>query len=164
MLFGLAPALQASRSDPQSGLREGGRGSTGGRGHARLRSGLVVAEVALSCVLLIGAGLLLRSFVNMMRAEPGFRAGASAHGHDIAAPPAISEDRRSIFINRLAKDLGSTPGIQAVGIGSDLPWTGYDDNLGGFNIEGKPAEVNRKTTARYHVASASVFPGAWASR
>jgi hypothetical protein len=73
VLFGLAPALQAARTDVQDALRAGGRGAGGNRGHLRLRSALVVGEVGLACLLLIGAGLMLRSFVNLLRADPGFR-------------------------------------------------------------------------------------------
>jgi len=94
----------------------------------------------------------------MMRIGPGFRPE-----HLITATISLPQQQYQNgagtvdFFNRLAKDLSATPGVQSVGIGSDLPWTGYDDNLGGFNIEGKPAEVNRKTTARYHVANGSYF-------
>ena len=96
-----------------------------------MRSGLVVAEVALSCVLLIGAGLLLRSFVNMMRTGPGFRPEHLLTA-TISLPQQQYQNGASTvdFFNRLATDLGSTPGVQSVGIGSDLPWTGYDDNAG----------------------------------
>src|ERR1035438_10593730 len=73
VLFGLAPALQAARTDVQDTLRASGRGAGGSRVHLRLRSALVVGEVSLACLLLIGAGLMLRSFVNLLRAEPGFR-------------------------------------------------------------------------------------------
>ncbi len=73
ILFGLVPALQVSRSDLQQGLRDGARGSTSGAGHLHFRNMLVVSEVSLTFVLLIGAGLMLRSFVNLLRMDPGFR-------------------------------------------------------------------------------------------
>jgi predicted permease len=73
VLFGLASALQASRIDPKQGLYEGGRSSTGSARQRRLRNGLVVAEVGLACTLLIGSGLLLRSFLNQVNQDAGFR-------------------------------------------------------------------------------------------
>ena len=73
ILFGLAPALQASRTDPNQGLHRGGRATTGSGHQTRLRNSLVVSEVALACVLLIGAGLMLRSLLNIVHLDPGFR-------------------------------------------------------------------------------------------
>src|SRR5262249_7792023 len=73
LLFGLAPALQAARFNVQQSLRECGRGTGAGMRHMRLRVALVVGEVAMACVLLVGAGLMLRSFVNLLQTDPGFR-------------------------------------------------------------------------------------------
>jgi hypothetical protein len=70
LVFGLAPALEAAHADPQQGLREGVRRSTASARHVRLRSVLVVAEVCLASVLLNSAGLMLRSFVNLLRIGP----------------------------------------------------------------------------------------------
>ncbi|HLY18447.1 MAG TPA: ABC transporter permease [Bryobacteraceae bacterium] len=157
IIFGLAPALQAARPDLQQSLREGSRGATSNARHVRLRSVLVVGETALACVLLIGAGLMLHSFVRLLRTDPGFRPEhlltASISLPDAAykpkdAPPAWS---------RLLASLSSTAGIRAAGVGTDLPWTGYDDNLGGFTIEGKKPPVNQEFHARYHVASPDYF-------
>ena len=74
LLFGLAPAWQAARADLHDSLRDGGRGATASGHRVRLRSVLLVGEVALACILLIGAGLMLRSFVHLLRTDPGFRA------------------------------------------------------------------------------------------
>ena len=73
ILFGLAPAWQASRTDPKQGLHEGGRTATGSRRQQGLRNALVVSEVGLACVLLIGAGLMLRSFLNQVNENAGFK-------------------------------------------------------------------------------------------
>ncbi len=73
LFFGLVPAVQASRIDPQQGLHEGGRGSSGGARQTRLGAILVVGEVGLACLLLVGAGVMLRSFVNLLRLDPGFQ-------------------------------------------------------------------------------------------
>jgi predicted permease len=159
VFFGLAPALQSSRADVQQNLREGGRGAIGGARHLRLRNWLVISEVSLACVLLIGAGLLLRSFLNLMRTDPGFRAE-----HVLTAAVSLPEETYKNFAavlrfsDLLLARLQSLPGVRAVGTGSDLPWTGYDDNLGGFQIEGKQPPPHESVHARYHMASPDYFP------
>ena len=157
VLFGLAPALQAAHTDPQQGLRDGGRSATSGGRHLRLRSLLVVGEVSLACVLLIGAGLMLRSFVNLLRTDPGFRPE-----HLLTASISLPDEKYKPletirFYDRLLANLNSVAGIRAAGVGTDLPWTGYDDNVGGFTIEGKKPAANEEYHARYHVASPDYF-------
>jgi predicted permease len=157
MVFGLAPALQAARMDLQQSLRDGGRGSTGSGRHTRLRSVLVVGEVSLACVLLIGAGLMLRSFVNLLRTEPGFRPE-----HVLTASISLPDEHYKpseapLFYRRLVTNLSSVSGVRAVGVGTDLPWTGYDDNIGGFTIEGKKPPAHEEFHARYHVAGPDYF-------
>jgi predicted permease len=157
LLFGLVPALTASRTDLQQSLREGGRGATGGGGQVRLRNSLVVGETALACVLLIAAGLMLHSFVNLLRADPGFRPQQVLTA-SISLPfehyrgPNISR-----FYDQLVGALQAVPGVQSAGAGTDLPWTGYDENAGGFTVEGRSRAFNDKTTARYHAASPDYF-------
>jgi predicted permease len=158
ILFGLAPALQASRSDPRQGLHEGGRSATGSGRQRRLRSLLVISEVSLACVLLIGAGLMLRSFLNLLHLDPGFRqdhvltAGLSLPQARYKSTPAIQQ-----FYERVVAGVASIPGVQSAGIGTDLPWTGYNENLGGFTIEGKQPPPHQDYHARYHLASADYF-------
>jgi predicted permease len=158
LIFGLAPAIQAARFDIQHGLRDGGRGSTAGARHTRRRGALVTAEVALACVLLIGAGLLLRSFVNLLAADPGFRPQRVLTA-TISLPVEHYSDGPSVmkFYERLLSELRRAPGVEFAGAGSDLPWSGYDDNLGGWTVEGEPEDSGNSTHARYHVASADYF-------
>ncbi|HEV3202159.1 MAG TPA: ABC transporter permease [Bryobacteraceae bacterium] len=158
LLFGLVPALTSSRTDLQQSLREAGRGATGCGRQLRLRSFLVVGETALACVLLIAAGLMLHSFVNLLQADPGFRPQQVLTA-SISLPNEQYRKRAQIgqFYERLIGGLESLPGVQSAGVGSDLPWTGYDENLGGFTVEGRPPEFNDKTSARYHVASLDYF-------
>jgi predicted permease len=158
LLFGLVPALQAARFDVQAGLREGGRGSTGTGRTVRLRSVLVAGEVALASVLLIGAGLMLRSFVNLLRTDPGFRSQHVLTAR-MALPGQTYRDRPAIarFYERTLAELRATPGIQAAGVGSDLPWTGYDDNMGGWKYDDRPSDPNDSSHARYHNASPDYF-------
>ncbi len=158
VLFGLAPALQASRMDPKRGLHEGGRSSTGSARQGRLRNVLVVSEVALACVLLIGAGLMLRSFLNQLNLNPGFK-----QDHVLTATLSLPHaeyktDADSVrFYGRLLTGLRSLPGVESAGAGSDLPWTGYDENAGGFTIEGKRPPPHDDFHARYHMATPGYF-------
>jgi predicted permease len=157
VLFGLAPALQAAHTNVQDSLRSGGRGSSGDRGHLRLRSVLVVGEVSLACLLLIGAGLMLRSFVNLLRSDPGFRPEHLLTA-SVSLPDTTYKPEETLrFWERLTASLDSVSGIRAAGVGTDLPWTGYDDNIGGFTIEGKKPPANQEFHARYHVASPGYF-------
>jgi predicted permease len=157
ILFGLLPALQAARTDVQDSLRAGGRGAGSHRGHLRLRNFLVVGEVGLACLLLIGAGLMLRSFVNLLRTDPGFRPEHLLTAR-VSLPDATYKPLDTLrFWGRLTASLDSVAGIRAAGVGTDLPWTGYDDNIGGFTIEGKKPAANEEFHARYHVASPGYF-------
>ena len=157
LFFGLAPALQASRTDPQQALHEGGRGSSGTAKQTRLRAGLVVGEVALACLLLVGAGVMLRSFVNLLRLDPGFQPQHVLTA-EIALPRANYKTTADIgsFYQRLLTNLNALPGLRAVGAGTDLPWTGYDENIG-FTIEGKTPPPHEEFHARYHTASPDYF-------
>jgi predicted permease len=158
ILFGLAPALQASRTDPKEGLQKAGRTSTAGRRQGRLRSALVIAEVSLASVLLIGAGLMLRTFLNLAHLDPGFR-----EDHLLTASLSLPHaqyktgDQRAQFYDQLASSLNQLPGVESAGAGSDLPWTGYDENAGGFTIEGKKPPPNQEFHARYHMATPGYF-------
>ena len=158
ILFGLAPALQASRTDPKEGLQKSARGSTAGRHQNRLRSALVIAEVGLASVLLIGAGLMLRTFLNLIHLDPGFR-----QDHLLTATVSLpherykSDDERNLFYHRLMEALNALPGVESAGAGSDLPWTGYDENAGGFRIEGKTPTAGQEFHARYHAATPGYF-------
>ena len=89
LVFGLTPAFHAVKGNLVAALREGGRTGEGG-GRNRARHALVVAEVALSIVLLVGAALFTRSFLNLQRADTGFDPGAAHHGADVHAGPAVS--------------------------------------------------------------------------
>jgi predicted permease len=158
VLFGLAPALQASRIDPQQNLREGARGATASAGHLRLRNWLVVSEVGLACTLLIGAGLMLRSFLNLLHTDPGFRPEHVLTAA-IAPPEETFKSGAAVigFYVKVADSLSAIPSVKVAGLGSDVPWTGYDDNLGGFTIEGKQPPPNQAFHARYHSATPDYF-------
>jgi putative ABC transport system permease protein len=138
MLVGLAPALQTSRLDPESGLREGQRSSTGGRQSQRLRNALIVSEVALALLLLCGAGLMLRSFVQLICVHPGFEA-EHLLTMKIALPggayPKLQQT--SAYLDRLLEQLRRLPGVQSAAAASTLPLSGESD-WGTFLIAGGP--------------------------
>jgi predicted permease len=156
ILFGLAPALQAGQINLNELLKEGGRSGVGQR-QRRLRDGLVVVEVALALVLLIGAGLLIRSFWKLQQADPGFNpervltASLSLPNVRYSDPPKVAA-----FQQQLLERVAALPGVQSAGFTSDLPWTGYDENAG-FTIEGKTFPPNDGPGGRYHFVSADYF-------
>lgn len=158
ILFGLAPALQASRLDPKQGLQQNARTTAASRHQNRLRSALVIAEVSLASVLLIGAGLMLRTFLNLLHLDPGFH-----QDHVLTASLSLpheryrTDDQRASFYDRLTTTLSTLPGVESAGAGSDLPWTGYDENTGGFLIEGKKPAPHQEFHARYHDATPGYF-------
>lgn len=157
ILFGLAPAIQAWRTDPQQGIREGGRGASPSGRQVRFRGALVVGEVSLACLLLIGAAAMLRSFVKLLSTDPGFEAQHVLTA-SLSLPNATyknSDDVRRLYRDLIA-DLSSLPGVRAAGLGTDLPWTGYDDNTS-LSIAGRQPAPNEDFHARYHVASPDYF-------
>jgi len=158
IVFGLVPALQGTRADLRESLHESGRSSTSSSRTLRLRNGLVISEVTLACVLLIGAGLLLRSFMNLLRTNPGFRPEQVLTA-SISLPEASYKDTKAVasFYERLLAEIRNTPGVSAAGAGSDLPWTGWDDNTGGFQIQGETPPPHDDFHARYHMATPGFF-------
>src|SRR5439155_5300138 len=125
MLFGIAPALQSARSATHDSLKEGGRSGTTGIASQQLRRLLVVAEVALSLILLVGAGLLLKSFARLMDVDAGFRP-TGVLTMRIALPPqryAKPEQIRNFYRNALDR-ITKIPGLAAAGGVSLLPFGG----------------------------------------
>jgi predicted permease len=123
LFFVIIPALHGSRADLRTSLHESGRAATSSRGTLRLRNALVVCEVTLACILLIGAGLMLRSFVNLLQANPGFRPEQTLTA-SISLPGANYKDSKyiTLFYETLLEKLRNMPGVTAAGAGSDLPW------------------------------------------
>ena len=156
LLFGLAPAWQASRGTLGSVLKEGGRSSssTGGRW---VRSTLLVAEVALSIVLLVGATLLLRSFAKLMGTDPGFKA-ENVLTFSVALPAASyrEDHQRAQFYDRLIERLRATPGIEGVGMTQTLPLRG--DYVLSVVIQGRPPlPPGQNISANHRVVSPGYF-------
>jgi predicted permease len=120
VLFGLLPALRVASGDPQRVLRDRSRGSTQGRRHAYLRSGLVVFEVALACVLLVGAGLLVRTFINVRAVDLGF-APAQAVAFRVNLPTDLSQPSRRVLVAEIQRRGAALGGIEAAGLTDALP-------------------------------------------
>jgi len=120
--FGLAPAFQGTSEDLGESLREGGRGSSEGKGSARLRSSLVVAEVGLSLVLLVGAGLLIRSFVNLSHVDTGFDLANRATLRVTLPASRYQEEAQLVqAYGELERRLNATAGIAAAGFINTIP-------------------------------------------
>jgi putative ABC transport system permease protein len=122
VLFGLAPAFQGASENLGGRLREAGRGSSEGKGNRRLRSSLVVAEIGLSLVLLVGAGLLIRSFVNLSNVDTGFDA-ANRTTLRVTLPASRYQDdaQRVQAYDDLERRINSAPGVTAAGFINTIP-------------------------------------------
>jgi putative ABC transport system permease protein len=157
LLFGLAPALQASRSDLTDALKEGGR-SSAGRARNRLRSVLVISEVALSLVLLIGAGLMIRSFAKLNQIDPGFNpAEVLTVGVTLLPNKYPEEERVASFYSQLLEQAAATPGVVSVGAISELPFSGSNTN-DSFTIEGRPPVAKQEEPGtEYRVVTPRYF-------
>ncbi len=158
IIFGLAPALQASRTELNESLKEGGRSSTEGIRRNRVRSLLVVSQVALSLVLLIGAGLLIRSFKQLRDVNPGLNPHRVLTAV-VALPDAkYREDPQIIsFFQQVLQRAAALPGLEAVGAVSPLPLSGdMAQNL--LTIEGRPPlPPGEKNVTHSRVVSADYF-------
>src|SRR5262249_10593498 len=123
--FGLFPALQASRPNLNETLKDAGRGTTEGGRRQRIRSALVVLEVALALVLLVGAGLLIKSFLRLRRVDPGFNPN-NALTVSLSLPERKypAEDQQAAFYKQLIEKVATLPGVQAAGATNSFPLRG----------------------------------------
>ena len=120
ILFGIAPGLILSRSNVQSNLKDGGRGLSEGRSHERVRSVLVVSEVALACVLLVGSGLLFRSFLRVLDVDLGFQPG-NVSVVDVIYDGGAKGEKRGPVLQEILREVQSVPGVESAGIADMLP-------------------------------------------
>ncbi|HWP54057.1 MAG TPA: ABC transporter permease, partial [Pyrinomonadaceae bacterium] len=142
ILFGLVPALQAGEVDVHETLKEAGRGTSAKHW---LRSSLVIVEVATTMVLLIGAGLMIRSFYRLQNVNPGF-SYEQLTSFTVALPQRkyVSEDQRAAFFNTLLQNLRTVPGVQSVGAASGLP-LGNNGWQTSFVVDGRPQPPRGQT-------------------
>jgi predicted permease len=156
-LFGLAPAIQVSRVNINESVKEGGRGSSGGSRHNRLRGLLVTAEVSMAFVLLIGAGLLMRTFFQLQKVDPGFNPEKVLTAIiDLPGARYRNTQEASTFYRELIARLATLSGVEGAAATSDLPWTGYDENTS-FGIEGRQFSDDEQPSAQYHFATPGYF-------
>jgi putative ABC transport system permease protein len=138
ILFGLAPALGATKTDLVSSLKEGGGGTIGGARH-KLRGALVVAEVALAFVLLTGAGLLIRSFFQMQQADPGVdTTNVLTAGLPLSDKLYPDPVRLDSYLREMESNLQALPGVRDVAFASALPMQGWGYGMP-FQIAGRPS-------------------------
>jgi putative ABC transport system permease protein len=157
VLFGLAPALHASRPDPGNMLKESGRGVSHS-GRNRMRSALIVSEVALSLMLLVGAGLLITSFWRLLQTDPGFDPkGVLALDIPLNRTTYAKAEQRSAAFQQLIGRMKTLPGVRDVSVVSNLPLTDRDIEIS-FQVEGRaPYKPGEEAVADYTVASTDYF-------
>lgn len=155
VLFGLAPAIRTARSDVQTVLKEGGRGAGMGGVRDRLRTGLIVGELAVALVLLVGAGLLIRSSIALHRVQPGFDPQGVMSAR-LALPAAeYAEPGRIVqTFERIAEAARQIPGVEAAGITSQVPM-GAGGNGNGLVPEGTAPDPRNTILSRLRI----VLPG-----
>jgi len=155
VLVGLLPIFQSTRTSPQDALKSDGRGATAGRVPLRLRHSLIVAEIALSVMLLVGAGLFVRSFAKLQNVEPGFDP-RNVLTMRITVPPekyrgaAVNE-----FFQRIIDLLEQTPGVRAVSVSSQLPPQGVFTTP--FRLDSMAATAETMPMSMITVASTTHF-------
>ncbi|MBE7499992.1 MAG: ABC transporter permease [Verrucomicrobiales bacterium] len=135
LAFGLAPAVHAGRADVSATLKEAGRGDTGGH-RPGFRHRLVVSQVALALVLLIGAGLLIKSLARLMDVQPGFQA-EGVLTLQVTLPEGQSSSQNVHFVEQVVERLQALPGVQAAAATDSLPLTDYA-RITAVEIEGRP--------------------------
>jgi putative ABC transport system permease protein len=159
ILFGFAPALQSKPTRLSESLKEGGRSSAGGDSGRRIRGLLTISEIALSLVLLIGAGLLIRSFVGLLMVDPGFETkNILTVPMDLPAYAYPEATKQAGFYTQVMERIKALPGVTAVGATSDLPPT-TNSHSSSFSIEGRaPLEPSDNSLAvQEHLATQDYF-------
>jgi putative ABC transport system permease protein len=158
LLFGLAPALQASKPDLNDALKEGGRGSREGYGRNRVRAILVVSEIALSLLLLIGAGLLIKSFMMLRDVNAGFDQHNVLTMYIGLPGDRYKAEQQATFFRELTKRASALPGVESAGAASALPLSGVGFLVGrSFIPEGRPLVPEESFQTEYFVQAGDYF-------
>jgi predicted permease len=151
LIFGLAPALQAPGVVLHDALKDSNRGSTEGRGRRWVRNALVVSEIAFACVLLVGAGLLIRSFVRVLDVELGFAPARAATIRVDADARYATREQRNAYVDEVLRLARAIPGVEAAGITDALPLG--RNRTWGARAKGETYERGRAPTAFVRVVS-----------
>ena len=159
LIFGLAPALQASKPDLNEALKEGGRGSSEGYRRNRLRGLLMVSEIALSFLLLAGAGLLIKSFLRLRDVNPGFNPENVLTMRLAPLSTKYPKGQQKVeFFRQVLERIRNLPGVESAGAVLSLPLGGDTLNVGrSFIREGRPMTPEESANAGYLVATPDYF-------
>ena len=156
VFFGLAPALEATRSNLTVSLKEGARGTSSGARSARVRNFLVIAETALSLILLVGAGLMLRSFQRLLAVNPGFNPDRVLTLR-VPLPAAVTaKPQQPLYYTRILDRLASLPGLNATGLIAPLPLADVDANST-FVVEGRLPPNGERQLVKLRTVSPGYF-------
>jgi putative ABC transport system permease protein len=158
VLFGLVPAMRSSRIELVESLKQGGRGSRGSK-HHRLSNLLVIAEIAIALVLLIGAGLLLRSMLLLQRVDPGFRLSNILCMTIDLTPSKYPKPRdRASYFQRVIERVQTLPGVQSAALSACVPLGHFGLSMSGVEVEGRPTkEDDRDQFTSFNVVSSDYF-------
>ncbi|HYO98619.1 MAG TPA: ABC transporter permease [Pyrinomonadaceae bacterium] len=154
VVFGLAPALQATKTNFNEALKDGGRTSGGGFHRNRLRGALIVAEVAISLTLLIGAGLMIKSFYEILKVEPGFKP-ESVLVVGVSVPPAKYEQKevRAQFYRQAVERVSALPGVVQAGASNVLPLSRSNSDSAFYIVGRQKPEPGHESLANFRVVS-----------
>lgn len=158
ILFGIAPAVVAARENVFASLKEGGQRVLGGSAHPYLRNGFLVAQIALALVLVISAGLLVRTFFRLLRVDPGFRP-AQVVTFDVSLPARKYPDQRHIVpvYRKVLENLRSVPGLRAAGLAETLPMGGEGESTVIKIVDHPAADPKALPFANYTMVSPGYF-------
>lgn len=156
ILFGLLPALRMARVEPLAALREGSRQASSGRARHRLQSCLVIAQTAISLVLLIGSGLLIRSFIHVLQVDPGFDANNVLTARTGVSFESYSHDRHYQFFEQALAKLSALPGVQSASAGWPLPFSSSNATVS-IVIEEKPVAKSDEPSEALGLAMPGYF-------
>lgn len=137
IIFGLVPALQASKPNLNDVMKDGGRGSTEGGHRQVVRNALVVLEVTAALVVLVGAGLMIKTFIRLQQVDTGFNPDHALTVAVSLSPAKYPESQRVAFFQQLIEKVKPLPGVQSVGVTSLMPFS-ERDSVGSFVIQGRP--------------------------
>jgi len=153
ILFGLAPAVKLSHPDLNEGLKEGGRVAGGDPGQRRLRNGLIISQVAMAVVLLVSAGLLIRSIIHLHRASPGFNTG-NLLTMNVWLPLSKYPDAPKwvAFYDQISQRIQKLPGVQSTGLTSVLPISRNFDRRS-FQVESHPVPPGQEADADTYIVT-----------
>jgi putative ABC transport system permease protein len=158
VIFGLVPALQSSKPNLNETMKDAGRGSTEGGRRQRIRSTLVVLEVATALVLLVGAGLMIKSFWQLQKVDPGFNPDNTLTVQVSLPKTKYPEESQQVaFFQQLIERVATLPGVQSAGAGHVVPLSGNDFVLA-FEIDGRPPlQPGVTQSTNYYSVSADYF-------